>query len=135
MATWQATFQLVPTRGFPADYRDTLDQIAPRLRSWSRDIEWWGSEDGDRIDVLLERGWPIEGLIRIDLRGPSAEFIEAVLRFAADDGFRLLDEYRREIEPVVSEFMLALRGSRAFRFVEDPIRYLNRLRAGGLEDA
>jgi hypothetical protein len=135
VAEWQATFQLVPTRGFPSEYRERLDQIAPRIRSWSRDVEWWGSEDGDRIDVLLERGWPIEGLIRIDLRAPSAEFIDAVLRFAADDGFRLLDEYGRDIEPAVGEFMLALRGSRAFRFVEDPVRYVNRLRAGGLEDA
>lgn len=135
MAEWQATFQLVPTRGFPAEYRERLDQIGPRIRSWSRNVEWWGSEDGDRIDVLLERGWPMEGLIRIDLREPNAEFIDAVLGFAADAGCRLLDEHGREIEPAVGEFMLALRGTRAFRFVEDPIRYVNRLRAGGLEDA
>lgn len=135
MAAWQATFQFVPTRGFPADYRDSLDQIAPRIRSWSRDVEWWGSEDGDRIDVLLEHGWPREGLIRVDLREPSAEFIVAVLGFVSDTGFRLLDEYGRDVQPTVREFTLALCGSRAFRFVEDPVRYLNRLRAGGLEDA
>jgi hypothetical protein len=135
VAEWQATFQLVPTRGFPVDYRERLDQIAPRIRSWSRDVEWWGSEDSDRIDVLLARGWPVEGLIRIDLRGPDTEFIDAVLRFAADNELRVLDEYGREIEPAVGEFMLALRGSRAFRFVENPVRYVNRLRAGGLEDA
>jgi hypothetical protein len=27
VAEWQATFQLVPTRGFPANYRERLDQI------------------------------------------------------------------------------------------------------------
>lgn len=135
MAVWQATFQLVPTRGFPAEYRELLDAIVPRIRSWSRDVEWWGSEDGNRIDVLLERGWPTEGLIRVDLRELDIGFIDDVLRFAASVGFNLLDEDGHQIEPALGEFMLALRGSRAFRFVENPVRYMNRLRAGGLEDA
>ena len=135
MAVWQATFQLVPTRGFPAEYRDLLDEIVPRIRSWSRDVEWWGNEDGDRIDVLLDAGWPTAGLVRIDLRELDSGFIHAVLRFAAQTGLRLVDEDGQAIEPALGEFMLALRGSRAFRFVENPVRYMNRLRAGGLEDA
>jgi hypothetical protein len=135
VAEWQATFQLVPTRGFPGEYRAWLDQIVPRIRSWSRDVECWGSEDGNRIDVLLERGWPIEGLILVDLRDPNAEFIVGVLGVVTDGGFRLLDEHAREVRPTVREFALALRGSRAFRLIEDPVRYLSRSRAAGLEDA
>jgi hypothetical protein len=135
VAVWQAIFQLVPTRGFPADYHDLLGDIAPRIRSWSRDIEWWGSEDGDRIDVLLHRGLPVEGLVRIDLREPDAKFIEEVLRFAADAGFRFRDEYDWDVEPNPTAFALALRRSQAARFVEDPARYLTRLRDAGSEDA
>jgi hypothetical protein len=127
VAVWQATFQLVPTRGFPAGYHEILDQIVPRIRSWSRDVEWWGSEDGDRIDVVLKRGWPIEGLVRIDVRQPNRQFIDDVLQFAADTGLRLVDEHGCEVEPALGEFMLALRGSQAFRFVENPGRYVHRV--------
>lgn len=134
MAVWQATFQLVPTCGFPADYRDWLDEIAPRIRSWSRDIQWWGSEDGDRIDVVLDNGWPMEALVRIDLRELDAQFVESVLGFARSVGFQLLDADGREIQPALDDFMLAVRTSPAFRFVESSVRYMNQLRAGGLDD-
>jgi hypothetical protein len=134
VAVWQATFQLIPTRGFPVGYHALLDAIAPRIRSWSRDIEWWGSEDGDRIDLLLQGGFPTEGLVRVDLRDPDPDFIDDVLRFAASAGLRLRDEYDREIEPALEEFMVALRASAAARFVEDPIRYMDRLRDEGRED-
>ena len=77
----------------------------------------------------------VEGLFRVDLRRLDAAFIENVLRFAVGAGLRVVDEDGIDIEPALGELMLALRGSRAFRFVEDPVRYLNRLRAGGLEDA
>ena len=135
MAAWQATFEFVPTRGFPADYRTQLDRLAPRTPSWTPDLEWWGREDGDRVDIWSERGRPVEGLVRVDLRTPDATFVAGVIAFAAAAGFRLRSLDGVELEPSPGEVALALRGSRAFRFVEDPERYLNRLRAGGLDDA
>jgi len=40
----------------PADFRANLDRLAPRLSSWSSQLQLWGSEDGDRVDVFLEGG-------------------------------------------------------------------------------
>ena len=135
MAAWQATFEFVPTRGFPADYRTQLARLAPHTASWSADLEWWGTEDGNRVDVWSEGGRPVEGLVRIDLRAPDAAFVAGVVAFAAGAGFRLRTAGGAEFEASPGEVALALRGSQAFRFVEDPERYLNRLRVGGLDDA
>ncbi len=135
MATWQAGFAIIPTGRFPAEYRDRLDAIAPRYTSWSSDILAWGVEDGDRVEIYHENGQPVDGSIRIDLREPDARFIRAILEFVRSAGFGLEDELGRWIEPVEGEFMLALRGSRAYRFVENPELFFRRLELGGLDDA
>ena len=135
MAAWQASFAIIPSRTYPADYQRRLDAVAPRAPSWSNEIQIWGMEDGNRIDLYLENGAPHDGLIRIDLRDPDPAFIRGTLAFLAASGCGLESEDGHWVEPNEGEFLVALRGSRAFRFVEDPARYLSRLRAGGLEDA
>jgi hypothetical protein len=135
MAAWQALFQIVPDGPFPADYKDRLDEIAPRYRSWSEDILAWGSEDGDRVEVFHDAGIPSEAGLRIDMRRLDPAFITGVLAWVRDTGLRLLDLDERQLDPTPGEFALALRGSRAYRFVENPERYLTRLGLGGLDDA
>lgn len=56
MAVWQATFDFGTTAGFPTDFRARLGRIAPPLTSWSDDLEMWGTEEGDRVDVWTEGG-------------------------------------------------------------------------------
>jgi hypothetical protein len=134
MAVWQATFDLLSTATFPADYRARLSAIVASLPSWAPDLELWGSEDGNRIDVWVDRARPVEARVRFDMRESSPDFVIAVVRFASDShtGFRA--ENGVEIHAELSELVAALEGSRAARFVEDPDRYFRRLRAGGLED-
>jgi hypothetical protein len=40
---------------FPSDYHRRLDVVASRGQ-WTAQIETWGGEDGNRIDVALEDG-------------------------------------------------------------------------------
>lgn len=134
MAAWQVSFAIIPSRTYVAGYQRRLDAVAPRAPSWSNEIQIWGTEDGNRIDIYLENGAPHDGLLRVDLRDPDPAFIRGTLAFLTASGCALESEDGRSVEPNAGEFLLALRGSRAFRFVEDPGRYLNRLRAGGLED-
>ena len=134
MAAWQAAFDIIPSGPFPADYRERLDAVASRFVSWNSNILAWGAQDSNCVEIYHESGQPTDGLLRIDLRDPDSVFIEVILRFLQASGFGLEDEQGRRVEPVPSEFALALGGSRAFRFVEDPELYLRRLQLGGLKD-
>ena len=57
MATWQADFHFViDASDLPADYRERFSAVLPLGQSWSNEIEQWGSEDSDRIDVFKKAG-------------------------------------------------------------------------------
>jgi hypothetical protein len=135
MAIWQADFFLIPSGAWLPDYRARLDHLAPRGRSWSAEIETWGAEDGNRLDVYLVNGAPSDGLLRLDLRNWDPAFTAGVLALLKAQRFTLEDGSGRLIEPVLGDVALAARGSPAFRFVEDPERFFRRLELGGLEDA
>jgi hypothetical protein len=87
VAVWQATFEFDTAAGFPTDFRARLGRIAPPLTSWSDDLEMWGTEEGDRVDVWTEGGRPVEARVRFDMRESSEAFCLAVCRFA-DAGVR-----------------------------------------------
>ena len=60
---------------------------------------------------------------------------DRILSWVRGNGVELHDEAGRTVEPNIGELSLALRGSKAFRFVENPDMYLRRLKLGGLDDA
>jgi len=131
MAAWQADFILVPTSGaLSSEYRRRLDTVLPRGRSWSAEIELWGTEEGSRIDVMHDADGTVELFARFDMRAPDPVLWERFLEFVRREGLLMEDVFGRRIEPVLSEFSLALRGSPAFQFVEDPRAFLRRLRLG-----
>ena len=135
MAAWQADFAIIPAGAWPTDYRERLDAVATRNRSWHADLETWGVEDGNRVDVHLERGAPVDGRLRVDLRRWDPAFIRDVLALMSAAALTLTDEAGARVEPNVGELALALRRSAAFRFVDDPEQLLRRLQRGGLADA
>ena len=132
MATWQADFRLIsPTGTLSSDYRARLDSILTRGRSWSEEIEQWGTEDGHRIDVSSDEAGSVDILARFDMRAPSAEVVERFLGFVRAEGLQISDAFGRPVPAELEEFTQALRDSPAFRFVEDPHGFLRRLRLGG----
>jgi hypothetical protein len=135
MATWQADFYLIPSGPWLNDYRARLDAMAPRGSTWSSEIESWGPEDGNRVDVYLVDGKPSDGLLRLDLRNWDLAFITGLLALLKEQGFGLEDPSGRWVEPVLGDVALSARGSAAFRFVENPDQFFRRLELGGLEDA
>jgi hypothetical protein len=135
MAAWQADFTLVPASGaLSAKYHDRLSAVLPRGRSRNNAIEQWGTEDGHRIDVLHDDDGTVEVFARFDMRVPDPALWERFLEFARAEGLLMEDAFGRRIIPVLGEFALALRGSPAFRFVEDPTAFLRRFHLGGIED-
>ena len=157
MAAWQADLYVVPKRALaaapppltaaaldatewwagaalPADYRARLAAAAPPAPSWSPALEAWGPEDGNRIEVWSEAGRITDVRARIDVRRPDAKFAAALLTFVRAAEAALVRADGWVTEPTAGGFGLALRGSAAWRFVQDPRAYLGRIRAGGPAD-
>lgn len=104
-----------------------LSAIMPRLHSWSPNLQMWGEEDGNRVDLALKGGSIAEIFVRIDVRAVSISFLTGVIKLArkADLKFRMSNG--RVLSPALRQLMEAIRGSPAFRYVEDPAGYLSML--------
>ncbi|HET7457847.1 MAG TPA: hypothetical protein VFJ74_09340 [Gemmatimonadaceae bacterium] len=157
MALWQTDFFVVPKRALaaapapltadaldaaswwagaalPADYRERLDAAAPRVASSSPEIEAWGADDGNRVEVWREQGRVARVRARVDVRRLDAKFAAGLLTFVRAADAVLVRADGRVTEPTAGGFGLALRGSAAWRFVQDPRGALDRLRAEPLDD-
>jgi len=136
VATWQADFHLRAIEQWPTDYRERLSRFLPRTKLWTSKVEVWGADDGDRIDVVLdEGGQPTEAFLRVDLRNWSDAFIISLLDFVRRSGLEIESELGSKIEPTRAAFALALRSSPAFRFVDDPRGFLDRLAPEDRDDS
>jgi hypothetical protein len=138
MATWQADFELRPDSApLPPDFRARLDALLPRGRSWHERLEVWGEEDGHRIDVWPESDGSGEARLRVDMRALDVAWAERTLDVVHGLGRELWTLWttggQRLSDP--GELALALRGSPAWRFVEDPQAFLRRVQLGSHEDA
>ena len=157
MAAWQADFYVVPRRALaaapplltsdvldeiewwaaaslPADYRERLAATAPPAPSRSPGLEAWGAEEGDRIEVRSAGGQTTSVRARVDVRQPSAKFAAGLLTFVRSADAALVRADGWVTPPTAGGFGLALRGSAAWRFVQDPQAYLGRIKAGGPAD-
>ena len=126
---WWSKAQPVP------GFREALDALAPRLPSWSPNVEWWGrAEDSDRFDVYTEDARVTELLARFDMREPDERFIQGIGDLASDLGCDFLGFDGCVVDGSPYGLSLGLRNSQALRFVRDPLGFLQRLALGGLDE-
>lgn len=111
----------------PANLRADLLKLLPQLKSWSSDIEQWGHEDGNRIDVRRENGTIADIFIRVDVRNLSHVFLVNLLELARRNDWLLRTQDERVLRPSLTRLMSAIHKSDAFRFVEDPRAFLDAL--------
>jgi hypothetical protein len=147
MAVWQVEFALVPRRALgtmpqvgatqimdthwwstatlPAGYVHQLAAIAPLAPPPPRpaELQTWGNEDGNRIDVWSENGKATRMIARIDVRHLDAKFGALLLQFARSAGAVLVRQDGLVVEPLVGAFGAALRTSEAWRYASDPGAY------------
>jgi len=131
VATWQADFNVVLSSGdLPPDYRTSLEALLPRAtKTWTSEVEMWGVEDGDRIDVFTEPGSKPEVLVRFDMRRWNPGLYEGFLALLSRLDARLeRAEDGEDVQLSLAPFMTALRESRAASFVRDPEAYFEELR-------
>ena len=146
MAVWQVEFAIVPRRALtttprvplshildtdwwsterlPSGYSQQLAAIAPAGSSWTEELQTWGEEDGNRVDVWLENGKAARMIARVDVRRLDAKFAAKLLQFA-----RIADAVfvRRDgvvVEPLVGAFGAALRSSTAWQYASDPAAFI-----------
>jgi hypothetical protein len=147
MAAWQVDFYLVPraavgavatiltpgeldstgwwtVAAFPADYQRRLDVVANRGQSWSAQVETWGREDGNRIDVASEDGRVHSVIVRVDVRRLDSRFGAALIDFVRKLGALLVRRDGLIVEPTIAAYAGALRSSNAWRFANDPAAFL-----------
>jgi len=142
MADWQVEFSIVPRRALatagtaalrpstdagpwgaeslPAGYQSRLAAVASPASSSSADVQSWGPEDGNRLDVSYVDGRATNVTARVDVRRLDAKFGAMVLQFARTANAVLVRSDGLVVEPIVGAFAAALRSSAAWRFANDP---------------
>jgi hypothetical protein len=147
MAVWQVNFHVVPRRAlpatsqalaravaddtdwwatatFPPDYAARLAAVAPVARSSTDELETWGSEDGNRVDVWSDGGRVQRVMVRVDVRRLDSKFGAALIHFVRSAGAVLVRADGLLVEPIINAYAGALRGSDAWRFASDPMTFL-----------
>jgi hypothetical protein len=147
MAVWQVNFHVVPRRAlpatsqalaravaddtdwwagaaFPPNYATRLAAVAPVARSSSDELETWGSEDGNRVDVWSDGGRVRRVMVRVDVRRLDSKFGAALIHFVRSAGAVLVRADGLLVEPIINAYVGALRGSDAWRFASDPMTFL-----------
>jgi hypothetical protein len=112
----------------PPDFRVALDHLAARSEGASSDVEWWGSEEGDRVDVFSANGRIESIYVRFDMRTPNGHFVEEIATLAARMSCDFVGHPGMLYEGSAAGLAVALRNSPALRFVEDPIGFLRTVR-------
>jgi hypothetical protein len=142
MAVWQVEFAIVPrrvlavstrvalsqlldtdwwgTERLPVGYAQQLAAIAPLGSSGAAELQTWGEEDGNRIDVWFENGKPVRMRARVDVRRLDARFGAMLLQFARVADAVLVRRDGLVLEPLVGAFGAALRSSPAWKYATDP---------------
>jgi hypothetical protein len=146
MAVWQVEFAIVPRaaiegrRGVPlsrlietdwwsgADlphtYAQQLTAIASLGPASAPDVQTWGVEDGNRVDVWSHNGKASRMTAHVDVRRLDSKFGAMLIQFARVANAVLLRRDGLVVEPIVGAFGAALRNSEAWRYASDPAAFL-----------
>lgn len=146
MAVWQVEFAVVPRRALagkprveltqimdadwwsaerlPAGYSQQLAAVAPPGSSRAAELQTWGHDDGNRVDLWSENGKPMRMTARVDVRRLDARFGAMLLQFARVADAVLIRRDGLVVEPVVGAFGAALRTSEAWQYATDPAAHL-----------
>jgi hypothetical protein len=90
-------------------------------RGESPELESWGPEDGNRVEVRSQDGRARSVRIRLDVRRPDAKFAAGVITFARVANAAIVRSDGTVIEPNAGGFGVALRSSPAWQFVKEPL--------------
>jgi len=111
----------------PVHFRADFARLLPPLKSWSQNLEQWGHEDGNRIDVTWDNETISDVFIRVDVRNLSQVFLVGLLDLARKNAWLLRAQDGRVLRPSLTKLLSAIYKSDTFRFVDDPRAFLEAL--------
>ena len=142
MAAWQVQFSIVPRRAFaaasaaklrpsadadwwsaeplPSDFQRKIASVAALAPSSSAEVQTWGTDDGNRIDVWSAGGRATMVTAHVDVRRLDSKFGAMLLQFAKTADAVLVRSDGLVVEPLVGAYAAALRGSKAWKYANDP---------------
>ncbi|HEY0997787.1 MAG TPA: hypothetical protein VGD77_17490 [Gemmatimonadaceae bacterium] len=145
MADWQVEFHVVPQaritgarpaaatlastdwwddRAIDAAHLERLGAIAPAGASGGAGHQRWGRDEGNRVDVWSRDGRVQRIAVRVDVRRLDARFGAALLGFVRATGAVLVRGDGAVVPPTIDAYAAALRGSKAWRFANDPASWI-----------
>lgn len=107
------------------DLRRRFSTLLPQAESWADNIEIWGKDDSDRIDLVAENETVAGVFVRVDLRQPLRTFPAGLVAVARELGCVLLTEQCEILEPEEGALIDAIRKSPAARFVSNPQKFFH----------
>ena len=148
MAAWQVEFYIIPrrallshgaldsseldgtpwwtTHGLPVDYQKRLSAVASIGPLWSAELQTWGPQDGNRVDVWSDDGRVSTVMARVDVRRLDSKFGAALLHFVRTAQAVLVRSDGLVVEPQIAAYTAALRSSEAWKFASDPAAFFGR---------
>jgi hypothetical protein len=157
MAAWQVEFYIIPRRALPShgaldssglvgtpwwtthrlpiDYQKRLSAFASASPSSSAELETWGSQDGNRVDVRSDDGRVSAVMARVDVRRLDSKFGAALLHFVRTAQTVLVRSDGLVVEPQIATYTAALRSSNAWKFASDPATFFGRYSQADDDDA
>jgi hypothetical protein len=148
MAPWQVDFYIIPRRALlsrgtldssdlaatpwwathvlPPDYQRRLGAVASVAPSSRANVQTWGSEDGNRVDVWSEDNRVSAIMARVDVRRLDSKFGAALLQFVRTADAVLVRSDGLVVEPTIAAYAGALRNSAAWKFANDPAAHVNK---------
>lgn len=108
-------------------YRDHLAAHLHKTAGWSPDVEIWGAEAGDRVDVVLEGSAVVEISVRIDTRQIDDAFVTTITELAEICAAAFVDARMVLVERDFDSLSKAIVNSPERRFTLAPRKYLEDL--------
>lgn len=100
--TWKSS---QPHKHFEADF----NKWRPKLKSWAPDLQVWGDEESNRIDVVSQNGRVVEVEFRVELRAISNHFLEVLTNFARKSNCVLVSMHSLDVvDPLRQSVLLHL---------------------------
>ncbi|SMB94160.1 hypothetical protein [Deinococcus hopiensis] len=126
--------EILNSKRFLQQLSNTLEGILPQEKHWDENAIMWGSYDGDRVEVLLEKGHVAEITIRFDLRkfselkdqGNDKKFIYVMIEFVQSQHAIFVD-HKALIPPLFESLFDHISNSSAHMFVKEPELYFEGL--------
>jgi len=100
----------------------------PKEKSWDEDLEIRGSMDGNRVDILYEKGIVAEIAARIDIRNIKIKFVIQIVDFAIQNRLSIVEASTGEqIEVDFDSLLSAIMRSPEYKFVVNPEIFLTQI--------